>query len=115
MFRAGLLAVVAGLVVLSGGLVGQDAKQKEDPKKVETKDDPPGKVKGRLPMHWTKLGLSDDQVQKIYRVQNKYDKEIDDLQAKIDEAKANRTKDSKAILTAEQKKRLDDILTGKEK
>ena len=54
-------------------------------------------------------------MQKIYKVQNKYDDEIDKLQAKIAELKETRTKESKAILTPEQKKRLDEILTGKEK
>ncbi len=106
MFRASMLAVLfAGLVVLSGGLVGQDPK----------KDEPPVKVKGVLPANWKKIGLTDDQVQKIYKVQNKYDDEIEKLQAKIDVAKTDRTKEMKAVLTADQKKRLDDILTGKEK
>lgn len=114
MFRAGFLALVAGLVVLSGGIVGQDNKAKVE-KQDEKKAEPPARVKGVLPPYWKKLGLSDAQVQDIYKVQNKYDAEIDKLQAKIDELKANRTKDMKAVLTAEQKKRLDEILTGKDK
>ena len=112
MYRSGLLALCAGLLVLSGGLVGQDNKPKEDPKK---KDDPAPKVKGMLPANYRKLGLSDNQVQEIYKIQNKYDTEIDKLQAKLDELKANRAKETKAVLTAEQKKRLDEILTGKDK
>ncbi len=120
MFRAALLALFTGLLVLSGGIVGQETKTKEDPKKDvkpddKKKEDTGAKAKGVLPPNWKKLGLSDAQVQDIYKVQNKYDAEIDKLQAKIDELKANRTKDMKAVLTAEQKKRLDDILTGKEK
>ena len=83
MFRASLLALITALVVLSGGLVGQDTK-KDDKKldtttKVEKKDEPPVKVKGQLPPNWKKLGLTDDQVQRIYKVQNKYDDEIDKL------------------------------------
>ncbi len=118
MFRASLLALFAALVVLSGGLVGQDPKKddkKPDTTKVEKKDDPTPKAKGQLPANWKKLGLTDDQVQRIYKVQNKYDDEIDKLQAKIDEMKASKLKDSKAILTAEQKKRLEEILIGKDK
>lgn len=114
MFRASLLALFAALVVLSGGLVGQDPKKddkKTDDKKVEKKDDG-GKAKGVLPANWKKLGLTDDQVQKVYKVQNKYDEEIDKLQAKIDALKTERTKDMKAVLTAEQKKRLEEILIG---
>ncbi len=113
MYRAGFLALFACLLVLSGGLVGQD--KKDEPKKEDKKTEPLAKAKGVLPQNWKKLGLTDAQVQDIYKVQNKYDGEIDKLQVKIDELKANRTKDTKAVLTAEQKKRLDDILTGKDK
>lgn len=118
MFRASLFALLAGLVVLSGPTIGQEPKSKQEPKKDEKKDEPPapaGKLKGVLPPNWKKVGLTDAQVQDIYKVQNKYDTEIDKLQAKIEELKANRLKDMKAVLTTEQKKRLDDILTGKEK
>jgi hypothetical protein len=116
MFRAGLLALFTGLLVLSGGTVGQDNKPKEEPKKDDKKkEDPAPKVKGVLPPNYKKLGLTDTQVQEIYKIQNKYDGEIDKLQAKIDELKANRAKDTKAVLTAEQKKRLEEILTGKDK
>ena len=61
------------------------------------------------------MSVTSDQVQKIYKVQNKYDDDVEKLQAKIDAMKADRTKDMKAVLTAEQKKRLEDILTGKDK
>ena len=111
MFRAGLCALFAGLLVLSGGLIGQEKKAKEEPKK----DEPPMKAKGVLPPNWKKVGLTDPQVQEIYKVQNKYDAEIDKLQAKIEELKANRTKDMRAVLTADQKKKLDEILSGEKK
>ena len=116
MLRAGFFALLTGLLVLSGGSIGQDAKPKEDPKKDDKKkDDPAPKVKGQLPPNWGKLGLSDTQVQEIYKIQNKYGAEIDKLQAQIDDLKAKRTKDTKAVLTADQKKRLEEILTGKDK
>lgn len=108
MFRLSLLALVSAMLILTGGLVAQD-------KKDDKKDDPPMKVKGVLPRGWTKLGLTDDQVQKIYKIQNKYDAEINKLEAKIAELKATKAKESKEVLTAEQKKRLDEILTGKDK
>jgi Spy/CpxP family protein refolding chaperone len=108
MFRPSLLALVSALLVLTGGLVGQD-------KKDEKKDDPPMKVKGTLPPKWGELKLSDDQKQKIYRIQNKYDAEIDKLEAKIKELKAARTKESVEVLTPDQKKHLEQILLGKDK
>lgn len=115
MFRASVLALFAALLVLSGGTVGQDAKSKEEPKKTVRKDDSPMRVKGVLPPNWKKLGLSDGQVQDIYRVQSKYGEELDKLEGKIKELKASRDKEMKAVLTADQKKRLDEILTGKRK
>jgi hypothetical protein len=111
MSRVCLLALFAALLVLSGGSIGQENKSKEEPKK----DEPPMKAKGVLPPNWKKVGLTDPQVQEIYKVQNKYDAEIDKLQAKIEELKANRTKDMRAVLTADQKKRLDEILSGEKK
>jgi Spy/CpxP family protein refolding chaperone len=109
MFRAGLFALTAALAVLSSDLTGQD--KKDDKKPAE----PVGKVKGVLPPNWKKIGLTDTQVQDIYKVQNKYNDEIDKLEAKIRDLKTTRDKEMKAVLTAEQKKRLDDILTGKDK
>jgi hypothetical protein len=109
------LALLTALLVLSSGSVGQDTKPKEEPKKTNAKDEPPVKVKGRLPANWGKLGLSDTQVQDIYKIQIKHNDEIDKLKAKIKELETTRDKEMKAVLTAEQKKRLDDILTGKDK
>ena len=121
MYRVGFLALFTCMLVLSGGLVGQDKKEdpkkdaKKDDKKETTKEDPPAKLKGVLPPNWKKLGLSDSQVQEVYKVQGKYNEEIAKLESKIKELKAAKEKDEKAILTPEQKKRLDDILTGKDK
>jgi hypothetical protein len=109
MYRACVLALFTVLLVLSGGTVGQDAKSNEEPKK-SVKEPKPGRVKGMLPRNWGKLGLADSQVQNIYRIQNKYNEEIDKLQAKIAELKATRDKEMKDVLTPDQKKRLEDIL-----
>jgi hypothetical protein len=99
------LMLAIGVFALSGGLVGQEAK----------KDDPPGKVKGTLPKGWTKIGLSEDQIQNVYKINLKYDTEITKLETKIAELKATREKERKALLTAEQKKRLEEVLLGKDK
>lgn len=109
MFRAGLFALAAALAVLSTDLSGQDKKDDKKP------TEPAGKVKGVLPPNWKKIGLTDAQVQEVYKIQNKYNDKIDELTAKIAELKATRDKEMKGVLTAEQKKRLDDILTGKDK
>lgn len=109
MIRAGLFALMAALAVIASDGIGQD--KKDDKKPAE----PVGKVKGVLPPNWKKIGLTDTQVQNVYKIQNKYNDQIDELTAKIAELKATRDKEMKAVLTAEQKKRLEDILTGKDK
>ena len=118
MSRLCLCALVGGLLALSGGLAGQEPKkepQKTTKVQEPKRDDQPAKVKGVLPPNWGKLGLSTDQRQTIYRIQGKYNDEIDKLEAKIKELKATRDKEMKAVLTAAQKKRLEDILLGKGK
>jgi len=108
MSRLAPVALFAAMFVLSGGLVGQEPK-KDDPKK----DDPPVKAKGMLPNNWKKIGLTEDQVQTVYKIQNKYNDEIDKLEAKIKELKTTKDKELKAVLTADQKKKLEEILVGK--
>jgi len=118
MSRVSLLFLCGAMFVLSGGLVGQEPK-KDDPKVAKKdepkKDEPVGKAKGILPMNWKKIGLAEDQVQTIYKIQNKYGDEIDKLDAKIKELKATRDKEMKAVLSTDQKKKLEEILLGKDK
>jgi Spy/CpxP family protein refolding chaperone len=101
------LMLACGLFLVSGGLVGQE-KKKDD------KKDPPVKAKGMLPQYWGKLGLSDEQKQNIYKIQGKYNEEIDKLEAKIKDLKATRDKEARAVLTADQRKKLEEILLGKD-
>lgn len=106
MFRLRFGAVLLTACVLSTGiLVGQD--KKADDKKP---DEP--KVKGFLPQNWGKLGLSADQKQDIYRIQAKYNAEIDSLKAKIDKLKEEEKAAMEKVLTDEQKKKLKEIKSG---
>jgi hypothetical protein len=100
--------LACGVFLVSGGSLGQE-KKKDD------KKDPPSKVKGMLPQYWGKLGLSDEQKQNVYRIQGKYNEEIDKLEAKIKDLKAARDKEARAVLTADQRKRLEEILLGKDR
>lgn len=110
MFRVLMFALIGGLLVASGGLVGQD--KKDDPKAAR-KDDAPAKVKGTLPAGWGKIGLTDDQKQEVYKIQAKYGAEIDKLEAKIKELKAGQMKEMKGVLNADQKKALQDLAASK--
>ena len=108
------LAVAAALAF---GLSGFAQAPKPADKPADTKKDDPKKddkkATGQLPTYWKQLGLTDEQVQKVYKVQNKYNDEIDTLEAKIKELKEKMTKERLDVLTAEQKKRLEDILKEK--
>lgn len=107
MRKARFVLLAAGLLALSGGTVGQDKGKKDEAK------DPPTKAKGQLPPNWLKLGLTDAQKQKVYGIQSKYKDEIDKLEEQIKELKEKQRKESLEILTAEQKKRLEEILREK--
>jgi Spy/CpxP family protein refolding chaperone len=106
MFYARLLTLLCGLFALTGGLAdlsAQEKGKKDDPVK---KDEPAGKVKGQLPQGWGKIGLTDEQKQKVYKIHAKYNDQIDKLEAQIKELKEKRDHERYDVLTAEQKKRL---------
>ncbi len=105
-----LFGFLVGALLLSGGLVGQEKKgDGKDPKK----DEPAPKAKGMLPTYWGQLRLSDEQKQKVYKIQNKYADEIEKLEAKIKELKEKRDKERFDILTEGQKKQLEEIIKSK--
>lgn len=105
MLARSTLALVAALLLGTAAFAQKpaDPPKKEDPKKVT----------GMLPTYWKMLGLSEDQVQKVYKVQAKYNDEIDTLEAKIKEMKDKMAKERLEVLTADQKKRLEEILKEK--
>jgi len=64
---------------------------------------------GRLPNNFGQVGLSDEQKNKIYAVQAKYNGEIDKLEAQIAQITMQRDTEIQAVLTAEQKTKLNDL------
>ena len=107
----------------AGPGVGQDKAPKKDdakePPAAKKKDDagPAGKKaevsKGTLPQYWKQVGLTDEQRQRVYALQGKYNSEIAALETEIRELKAKQKKEMMEVLTPEQKKRLADIITAK--
>lgn len=101
----GLFALAFVVTVgLDSGTHGQEPKQ---PPKVEPK------AKGQLPMNWGALGLSADQKDKVYKLQAKYNADIDKLEEEIKTLKAKLAKERLDILTADQKKNLEEIIKKK--
>lgn len=71
-----------------------------------------GKARGVLPANYRQLGLSDEQRQNIYKIQNDYSDRIDELQKKIDEMKLERNAKYLKVLTKAQRERLEEIKKG---
>lgn len=97
-----ILVCVAGVFLAAGGLLAQEVKK-----------DPPAKVRGQLPPNWGKLGLSDEQKQKIYKIQGDYETRIDELEAKLKQLKQEQNKEMVKVLTDAQRARLKEIVTEK--
>jgi hypothetical protein len=98
------IVLLAGLV--TPAVVGQDkAKVKEK--------EGTGKLRGTLPANYGKLGLSEEQKQKIYEIRDKFRAKIDDLQKQISDARELERRDIERVLTSAQRERLRDIITGK--
>jgi len=90
--------------LIGGSLIGQDTATKTG--------DVPVKFKGTLPRDWKKLGLTEDQVQNVYKIQAKYVSQIDQLKAKIKELQKDEKADLEKILTPAQKDRLRELAVG---
>jgi Spy/CpxP family protein refolding chaperone len=96
--RAGACLLVT-FFVAAGWLQGQD----------------PGaaKAKGRLPLYWSKLKLSDEQRAKVTSVRAGYQAKIDDLKKQIVDLEKREQADLAKILTAEQRAELKKIVASK--
>ena len=66
---------------------------------------------GRLPAHFTQVGVTELQRQKIYSIQGSYDAKITSLKNQLNEATAKRDAEIRGVLTADQQRQLDK-LTG---
>jgi hypothetical protein len=73
--------------------------------------EPTSTFHGRLPAHYTQVGVTDTQRQKIYSIQSSFDAKITSLKNQLSEASAKRDAEVRAVLTADQQKQLDK-LTG---
>ena len=98
-------AFLLGALLLANQLAGQEGKKKDDPKKEEAS----ARYKGQLPPRWKQLGLTEDQTQKVYKVQARYNEQIDKMEDQIRELKSKRDRERYEVLTADQKKRLEDL------
>lgn len=92
-------ALLAGFAFFSNN--GVQSQEKKEPK-----------TKGSLPQGWSRLDLTADQKSAIYKVQTKFKEEIKKLKEKEEELKSEERREMVKLLTADQKKRLEEIATG---
>ena len=68
----------------------------------------PPDVTHRVPPGYAKLGLTDQQKERLYKIQAEYYPKIHDLEKKADDLRARREKEFESVLTAPQKRLLAD-------
>lgn len=99
MLRSRILPGMLCLVFLGGLLLAQDT--------------PTVRPRGQLRQGWKQLGLTEEQVTKIYTIQADYRTKIAALEAQIKELKSKQETDEFKVLTEAQKARLKEIFAGK--
>jgi len=97
------LALVAAFVA-GGLLMNRMVLQAQD--KVEPKP------RGQLYSKWKELGLSKDQIEKIYKIQSEHRAKIDKLAAEIKKLRADERAEAEKVLTPAQQARLKELLSG---
>lgn len=107
-----LLVGTLAVALLLSGVSAASAQEKGKSKSDSSSKERESKVRGVLPQHYRQLGLSEEQRQNIYKIQNEYADKIDDLQKKIDDMKAERNSKYLKALTKAQRDRLEEIKKG---
>lgn len=95
------LAATLVVSVISLNSVGQDAKKADPKAKAGAKE----KGKGRLPAYYKDV-VTEEQRDKIYTIQAKYAKQLEDLQSQIDAARSKLNDEIEGLLSADQKEKL---------
>ena len=110
---ATLICLAAGFLSLPRGYSQDTAKKapkppaaKPETAKVETAAP---KVKNRLPNNFGKLGLSDEQRDKIYAIQAQRQVEIDKLEKQLEVLRNQEDAEVQAVLTKEQQTKLGEL------
>jgi Spy/CpxP family protein refolding chaperone len=102
LFGVTVAALVVGLLLAA-----------DDKKTTDDKTDTTAKSKGQLPTGWKKLGLTDDQVKKIYQIQSDYRPKLEALEQQIKDLRKQELLDAFKVLTEAQKARLKELADDK--
>jgi hypothetical protein len=91
-------SVAAGIVVIGLALLGVDQGLSQ-----QEKTEPAPAVRGKLPKYYSKLGLSDDQRQKLFAIEATFSAKIAGLRRQIKALQDQEKADQEKVLTDEQK------------
>lgn len=103
----------SGSSTAKSGTAKTDGKGETKSESTTTKEKE-GKARGVLPMYYRQIGLSEEQRQKIYKIQNEYSDKVDDLEKRIEAMKAERNSKYLKELTKAQRDRLEELKKGKD-
>ena len=113
-----ILSTVIAFTVCTADSIPAQQKEGESAKPAAKKTEgtkAPAKRKVRLPNHYGKLNLTDDQREKIYKIQKDYKAQIDSLKKQLAEIDAKKDAECAEVLSASQKTILGEILAQIEK
>jgi Spy/CpxP family protein refolding chaperone len=93
----GIAGVGLALFLMGPGVSGQDKE-------------PGVKVRGQLPPLYKKLGLAEDQVQRIYKIQGEYRPKIQQLERQIKKLRGEERREMAKVLTDDQRAKLRKLI-----
>ncbi|MDB5350791.1 MAG: hypothetical protein JWN86_2038 [Planctomycetota bacterium] len=99
---------LVGAIGIFPSLAQDPAKDTGAPAKKE-KGSTGTKASRRVPANFSKVGLTDEQREKIYEIRAKHQDEISSLKAKIDDLQAKELAECESVLLDSQKKVLADL------
>ncbi len=102
------LSVVGAMGILPS-LAQDPGQDKAAASSKKEKSSPGGKSFRRVPANFAKVGLTDEQREKIYAIRGKHQEEITSLKAKIDTLQAQELTECESVLLESQKKVLADL------
>jgi Spy/CpxP family protein refolding chaperone len=70
-------------------------------------------IKGKLPLYWKGLGLSDEQKQKVFKIRDDYGTKIKSLNDQLKKLRDEEQKELSLVLTPQQRQALRDIIAKK--
>ncbi len=111
-YRSILCGLVA-LLIVTGSMLSAQTEPAAESKSAAADEQAPERAKprGRLPNHFGKLGVSEEQRTRIYELQAQYGEQIEALLMQIEELRSQRDAEVEQQLTDSQRSRLQELRT----